>query len=139
MRYVAKAALAGMIILTLAACGGDDQANDDPLDGTSWELIAYRKTRPIPGTTITAAFEDGKVSGSAGCNSYSGAYQISGDVITIDKLAITLMACMEPEGVMVQEMMFMEFLREAKTFRLLDNQLQIYWTDHEALTFIPKE
>ena len=51
MRYVAKAALAGMIILTLAACGGDDQANDDPLDGTSWELIAYRKTRPIPGTT----------------------------------------------------------------------------------------
>jgi len=29
---------------------------------------------PISGTTITARFEDGQISGTAGCNQYSGSY-----------------------------------------------------------------
>jgi len=136
-KYVTVVALVGILILSLTACGGGNSASDDPLDGTSWELMAYRKTRPISGTTITATFEDGKVSGSAGCNSYSGSYQVYGDNrIAIGPTAITEMACMEPEGVMEQEMTFIEFLTGAQTFQLTDEQLQLFRADGEALTFV---
>jgi heat shock protein HslJ len=130
-------ALAGIVILALAACRGADSAASDPLDGTSWVLTAYRKTRPIPETTITATFEDGQVRGSAGCNSYGGSYQVSGDAITVGAIAITEMACLEPEGAMDQELVFVEFLTDAQTFRFADGQLQVLRPDGEALTFVP--
>ena len=139
MKYVAVAALAGIAILALAACQGADSAASDPLDGTSWVLMAYRKTRPISGTTMTATFEDGQVHGSAGCNSYSGSYQVSGDTITVGAIAITEMACLEPEGVMEQELLFVGFLTDARTFRLADGQLQTFRPDGEALTFVPQD
>jgi heat shock protein HslJ len=139
MKYVAVVALAGIAILAVAACQGADSAASDPLDGTSWVLMAYRKTSPISGTTITAMFEDGQVRGSAGCNSYSGSYQVSGDTITVGAVAITEMACLEPEGVMEQELLFVEFLTDAQTFRLADGQLQTFRPDGEALTFIPQD
>jgi heat shock protein HslJ len=138
MKRVAMVACAGMIILSLAACGGAGSATSDPLDGTSWVLMAYRKSRPIPGTTITATFEDGQVRGSAGCNSYGGSYQVSDDTIAVDEIAITEMACLEPEGIMEQEMMFVEFISDAQTFRFTDEQLQILRSDGEALTFVPQ-
>ena len=138
MKHIALVALAGMIILPLVACSAADPAASDPLHGTSWVLVAYRKTRPIPGTTITAAFEDGQVRGSAGCNSYSASYQVSGDTIAVGEIAITEMACLEPEGVMEQETISMEVMRDAQTFRLIDGQLQIFGSDGEALTFVPQ-
>lgn len=130
--------LVGMFTFLLAACNGVNPAPDDPLDGTSWVLMAYRKTRPIPGTIITATFEDGQIHGSAGCNSYGGSYQVNDGAITVSEIAITEMACLEPEGVMEQEMMFCEFLQDGHTFRFADQQLQIFRSDGEALTFIPQ-
>jgi len=137
-KYVTVVAFVGILILSLAACQGAGSAAGDPLDGTSWVLTAYRKTRPIPETTITATFEDGQVRGSAGCNSYGGSYQVSDDTITVGQVAITEMACLEPEGAMDQELVFVEFLTDAQTFRLADGQLQIFRSDGEALTFVPQ-
>ena len=131
--------LVAIVLLSLAACDGAGPVTDDPLDGTSWDLMAYRKSKPIPGTTITATFEDGQVTGSAGCNTYFGSYQIDGDIINVGQIAITEMACMEPAGVMEQELMFVEFLGDARTFRLSDGSLQITRSDGEALTFVPQQ
>lgn len=139
MKCAALVGLVGMATITLAACGGASTIAGDPLDDTSWILADYGGTGPIPGTTITATFEDGQVNGSAGCNSYFGSYQVSGDNITMGEVASTLMACMDPEGVMEQETTFMEFLTDAQTFRLTDGQLQIFRSDGEALTFGPQE
>ncbi len=44
--------------------------------------------------------EDGKLSGSAGCNNYNASYQVDGDSLTIGPVASTKMACPEPPGVM---------------------------------------
>jgi heat shock protein HslJ len=132
--------LAGTIVLSLAACSGINPVKSDPLEGTSWVLTAYRKSRPIPETSITATFEEGRVHGSAGCNSYSGSYQVGNGTIEVGAIAITEMACLGPEGIMEQETMFInEFLREAQTFQVTDDQLQIFRSDREALTFIPQE
>ncbi|MFC2038011.1 META domain-containing protein [Chloroflexota bacterium] len=138
-KHVALIVLVALMVFLLAACNGAGDTAGDALDGTSWTLMAYRKTRPIPGTTLTATFEDGEVHGSAGCNSYGGPYQVSGDSIAVGVLAITEMGCMEPEGVMEQETMFVEYLRDAQNYRLVDGQLQIVSSDGEALTFVPQE
>ncbi len=124
------------VVLALAACGVWGPTASDPLEGTSWALAAYRKTAPISGTQITARFEDGQVTGSSGCNTYFGAYEVSGSSITIGSVGMTEMACLDPEGVMEQEREYLERLTHAQTFRLTDGQLQIFWMDHEALTFV---
>lgn len=136
---VAIATLIGTILLSLAACDGTGPTAGDPLDGTSWELMAYGKTRPIIGTTISATFEDGEVSGSAGCNTYFGSYQVRGDTLMVNEIAITEMACLEPAGAMEQELVYVEFLSDAQSFRSSDGQLQIFRSDGEALTFAPRE
>jgi heat shock protein HslJ len=137
------ATLVTLILLVLSACGKADPATGntttgDPLNGTSWVLVAYRKTKPLSGTTITATFEDGQVRGSAGCNTYGGSYKVSERTIAVGPVAITEMACLEPKGVMKQEQEYVQYITDAQTFRLVDGQLQIFWTDHEALIFEPQ-
>jgi heat shock protein HslJ len=129
-------AIVGILIL-FAGCSA--LPTTDPLDGTSWELYAYRKSRPIEGSTLTISFEDGQIHGSAGCNSYGGSYEVDGGKITISEIFSTLMACPEPEGLMEQETMFLQFLGNAQRFEIVDGQLQIFWSDHEALTFVPQD
>ena len=53
------------------------------------------------------------------------------------KYFATLMAC--PEPIMEQETMFLQFLGDAQRFEMADGQLQVFWSDHEALTFVPAE
>ena len=136
-------ALAAILACLATACRQSNSpltpGPGDPLDGTTWTLMAYRKTRPISGTTLTATFQDGQIRGSAGCNSYSGSYQVNGEAISVGPIAITEMACLEPEGIMEQEMLFAQFLSDAQTFRLADGKMELVRTDGEALTFVPRE
>lgn len=122
-------------LIFMSACTLVDQASDDPLDDTSWVLFAYRKTKPIDGTRITAEFQEGEIRGSAGCNSYFGSYKTDGNSIEMSEIAWTLMACMEPEGIMEQEQLIMSFLSDAQEYRLDDGQLQIFRSGGEALIF----
>jgi heat shock protein HslJ len=98
-------------------------------------LFAISKRKPISDSDITLTFEDGQVSGSAGCNRFFGPYQVDDESITFQDLAITEMACLSPEGVMEQENLIMEFLWDAQRFQLEADRLMIFRSDGEALTF----
>ena len=127
--------LACIALLTTAGCQSVEVSRTSTLDGSSWELYAYRKTKPIVGTTITANFSDGEIRGTAGCNSYFGSYTTEGARIEFGELGWTAMACLDPPGVMEQETLVMEFFMNAERFELEDGRLYIYRTDGEALTF----
>ena len=122
------------LTIQLSACGN---VGGDPLDGTSWELTAISKHTPVEGSHLTLAFEDGQVSGNSGCNSFGGEYDAKGDRLEIGMLMSTLMACAEP-AMMEQETEFMRMLGDAQRFEIADGQLQIFWSAHEALTFVPR-
>ena len=71
------------------------------LEGRPFRLLAYAdadgRLAAVPdGVEVTAAFEDGQVSGKGGCNRYMGPYQRDGDRIALGPLASTMMACPEP-------------------------------------------
>ncbi|MEA3441178.1 MAG: META domain-containing protein, partial [Chloroflexota bacterium] len=99
------------------------------LTGTEWELVFYNDgegafVSVLNGTQITALFEEaGKLSGTAGCNEYSTAYQVDGNTITIDSAAITMMYCAEPEGIMEQESAYLAAVESAETFQIERNNL----------------
>ena len=96
------------------------------------------KYSPTPGSTLTIHFEDSHASGSAGCNSYGGGYQVNGNQIKFEQIESTVMACADP-SLMEQETIFMQSLGEAQSFEIVEGQLQIYRSDGEALTFVPAQ
>jgi heat shock protein HslJ len=94
------------------------------LTGQTWQLA---KLGPIDRhqAGITALFTtDGKVSGFAGCNSYSGTYATSGSTISISqKLAATRKSC--AALVMAQEGLYLAALGAAKTYSIAQGTLKL--------------
>ena len=101
------------------------------LAGTSWQATTINNGKEavvslLAGTEVTAAFgADGKLSGSAGCNTYSAGYSVDGNEIKIDPPASTLRMCGEPVGVMEQEAAFLAALEKAVRFEATENELTL--------------
>jgi heat shock protein HslJ len=109
-----------------------EAAPDNPLVGTRWQAMAFYDAEvggigvPLPGTSLTAAFgADGKLNGSAGCNTYSASYLVDGSLLSITPPTSTSAICGEPEGIMEQEAAFLSALASAGGFNLQGSQLQI--------------
>jgi len=91
------------------------------LAGTSWLVRAYNNGKKgvvsvAAGTTLHATFgEDGRVAGSAGCNTFSAGFEVDGQAISIGLAATTRMMCPE-EGVMEQESAFLAALSTASAW-----------------------
>jgi heat shock protein HslJ len=95
-----------------------------PISGIAWNLDRYRQssgsdTPVIQNTEVTAFFGPiGTINGSAGCNSYKGAYTTSGtNGISFSPLATTLMYCGEP-GVMDQETAYLALLSAVSSYEV---------------------
>lgn len=119
----------------ISSCGALPSGKEDKLDGTSWDLLMIGDADLIPNSAITIVFEDGNAGGSSGCNSYSSSYEIDGNGITFGPIAATLMACMEPEGLMEQEQAYFAFLSEVVSFKVEGDQLILMRADRQELTF----
>ena len=99
-------AIAGVVVIS--SCGDDDSddGNDSAasvnlvdastLDGHSFVATDVEGQELVPDTELTLTFEDGRLAVIAGCNTMVGGYTISDDVLVVDKLAQTQMAC-DPE------------------------------------------
>jgi len=90
---IAAAAVAAASLAAGCLPGGDDNANGG-LVGTSWTVMSIAGTSTVQGAEPTMTFaEDGTVSGSDGCNRYTGPFRTDGDRISIGRLASTLIGC----------------------------------------------
>jgi heat shock protein HslJ len=96
---------------------------------TPWVVVAINNGEnsavPIlPDTTLTALFEseDDRLSGQAGCNTFTTSYSRDGEEMTVHTpIAISLMACDQP--IMDQETMYLNALERTATFELGDETL----------------
>ena len=140
LRRISLITTALLLLGLLSACGGGSALpGGDPLNGTAWSLASTDGAAPLTGTTQTLSFADGKVSGSAGCNSYGGTYSLGGSNIQIKDVVSTLMACLDPQGVMDQETAFLSALMSAQSYELSENNLQIKTSDGKTLAFVPMQ
>ena len=136
MKLIQTLTVITWVVVMVVACGG---TSSDPLNGTTWELYSIGKYSPIAGSKTTIRFEDGQVSGLGGCNQYGGEYKSSNQTLSFSGLYMTEMACMSPDGIMDQEQLFLQYLGDARGFEIMNGQLQISRSDHDALTFVPAE
>ena len=88
------------------------------------------------GSAVTLRFEDGEVSGNAGCNPFFGSFTLEGDRIEISGLGSGRKLC-EPE-LMDQEQAFLSALEGATTWKLWRGMLDMHLGDGaRALTASP--
>lgn len=132
MRARRIAAFVVALALPLAACANSSDsgaAADTPpsLAGTAWDLTQYApagasELAPVPeGVTPTAEFTADQVSGSGGCNRFTGGYTTDGDTITFGPLASTQIACEGDAGTVEAD--YFARLGEAKTYAVKDKTL----------------
>lgn len=80
------------------------------------------------GSTLTANFDAGEVSGDSGCNSFGGAYEAGRRSISMGPFRATLKACADP-ALQAQEQQFLAALELAATFRVTGDQLELFRAD----------
>jgi len=81
-------------------------------------------------TSIGVTFDErGDLGGLAGCNSFWGAYTTDGDTLSISSLDSTNLSCTEPAGIMEQEVAYLGALRDAATFNIRGDALQLRAAD----------
>jgi len=102
-----------------------------PLTGTTWRLNGYNDGKGgfvsvLSGAEITAVFgDDGKVTGSAGCNDYTASYAVEDNAITFGPAATTRKMCSEPEGIMEQESAYLAAIESTTAFQIEGDELTL--------------
>lgn len=89
------------LILALTACAPPPDAAP-ALAGTAWVVTTISAAPTLTERRPHIAFAATTVSGTSGCNGFSGSYSRSHDSLTFSPLVITAMAC-SPAAVMDQE------------------------------------
>jgi peptidyl-Lys metalloendopeptidase len=142
-----RTALVGATILIaalLAACASAEpdqpSAGGITLAGTEWVLTSLAGNASMQGTQITLSFEAESLGGSGGCNTYGGSYTASDDSLAVSDLYWTEMACLEPEGILDQELAYLNALNAVASYRVDAGRLQLYGeAGTQVLVFGPQE
>ncbi|HEX9207032.1 MAG TPA: META domain-containing protein [Steroidobacteraceae bacterium] len=118
MGLLAAAALA-------SACGAmPGMTKSRSLDGTAWVLEDLAGRARVGGSRPTLQFTGDRVSGSDGCNRYSGRYTVAQQAFkVVPPLATTQMAC--PGDIGEQARAYVEALTTAGSYQVVDGQLQL--------------
>ena len=107
------------------------EAQSRDLSGTTWNVTGVNNGKQavvsvLQGSSLTLSFaRDGTVSGSAGCNRYSGKFTTDGEKLTLRPLAFTRKMCPQPPNLMEQETAFLRALQGAATARVEGDQLEL--------------
>ena len=125
---------------------------DDVILKGMWKLTAFVKSRVvssrrtdyshtidiIPGTEISMEFREDGVSGSAGCNKYSGSLSLDDSTPDVGEITATREWCDDPDGLMKQERRYLDILSRVSLYHIFGDQLSLRTEDHEALLFRTK-
>jgi heat shock protein HslJ len=139
-----------LLLATLSVSGCTNSVSPHPssapsapslrLEQTVWALTSFAtetgQENVLSNTTVTATFDNGNITGSAGCNRYSAGYQLSGNGMAISSITSTLMYCTAPNGVMTQETTYLLLLKNVTAYTISNDQLTLSdATGDSQLTF----
>lgn len=126
--------------LTLTASSGAVVAFEREVPRTPesnpWSVTGFNNGRDavvslIADTRVALVFEDGTVSGNAGCNTFRAPYSLQEGRITIGPAASTRMMC--GEAVMMQEREFLAALQSAVRWAVVNGMLDMHRADDQRV------
>ena len=83
-----------LAVLALAGCqSAPSVAPENPLVGTAWLAWDINGRGPGNKTYATLVFNPGRISGSGGCNRFSGALEVNAEVWQASDIALTRQEC----------------------------------------------
>jgi len=109
------------------------------LDNTAWYLTSYLRKDGIPvrlsnSTRISALFgKENIVTGSSGCNSYSGHYNLSGTNLSFSKIVGTKMVCQD-QTTMETESVYIKLLEQVAM--VSGHDMNLTMTDRNNTTLL---
>lgn len=134
---IAKLLCLTVVLLTVTCARAEAReaqpGADDRLANTRWVLASFGdegvQSSVVEGSTITLNFgDDGRASGSGGCNSYLSLYAERGNGLMFGKIASTKRACVD-ERANRQEQRYLAALGAASRFELSGGRLTIFQGD----------
>jgi len=111
----------------LEGCGGKILP-PDTLAGSNWAFVSIGGTAVAADRPTSLQFDADRLSGSAGCNRFSGGYAVDGGTLKAEGLMATEMAC--PGAGMTQEAAF---------FKLMATPVSLTFTDDGTLILTGSE
>ena len=125
----------GIVTLGAALASGSGVAaapRGGPLYGTAWVLGGLDGNTIAGRPTPTLQFEDGRLSGTDGCNRFSAGYSATDSELAVSpQIASTRMAC--PPEVEAQARAFLAALTGAKAYRVQGARLELFSGDGATL------
>lgn len=116
-------------VMSLLACAPErtmsENAGVAELENVEWMLIEVDGTA-APATerkapTLTLSSKDHRAHGFAGCNRFTGGYELNGDKLRFTALATTRMACAEP----TREPALLKALEDTASWRIEGRTLEL--------------
>jgi heat shock protein HslJ len=112
------------------------EAQTSALLGKRWTLTQLEERRLSPGRAyIQFVGDQNRASGSGGCNSFAGTFEIDGSALSLSRIASTKRACLDAE-LQRLETEFLRVLETTTRFEVQDNRLRLYAGDRLILAFI---
>lgn len=113
--------------LLLVRVAGGAHANDVGLRNTYWKLIRLGESPVQVGEGqsephLILAEGNTQVSGSGGCNRFTGGFTLEGDKLRFSRMASTMMACVDG---MEQEGRFLADLAKVTRYRIAGDRLEL--------------
>ena len=109
------------LVLILTGCT-TVAANQATFDNTQWQVVSIDGRATPPNGNYSLRFDDGRVAGRFGCNSFGGNYSVTGRALLISDVATTLMGCPEPAASF-----------ESKGLAILSNSMGIQWQSGQRI------
>jgi heat shock protein HslJ len=122
---VVAAVLAG----TLAIAGCSSSAKGGQIEGRTWHVRAVvvaggELKEAFLTVPMDARYEGGRVSGNAGCSTYTGSYTISGEKLTVTGIQTVRTSC--DQFAADADATYMALLPRVATFKVDGTELSVY-------------
>ena len=110
----------------------------DALNGSQWTLVNLHSQAALSDTLVTLNFEDGKVTGSDGCNRYRGTFTAKAGKLSFGKnLASTMMMC--PETISKQASVYIKALLSTTHYKIDKKSLLLMSAKGKLLATFAKQ
>lgn len=123
-----------VVALMLVSCGSTVSS---PLNATAWQLMEVNGSGYTEQKTPILRFGNAKIEGEGFCNTYTAAYQVNGDALTVTSLVATEMAC-EDLTLNILESDYFGTLRAVTRYAIVGDELQLFDPNGTAVVLLRK-